>query len=51
MQVVKLDAGHCPHDEVPEQVNAEILRFIQGRVQPAMAAAAGGVAARQLAAQ
>jgi len=24
---VSIDAGHCPHDEAPEAVNAAILRF------------------------
>lgn len=25
---VCIDAGHCPHDEVPEQVNAAIKDFV-----------------------
>jgi hypothetical protein len=25
---VVLDAGHCPHDEVPELVNAALLKWI-----------------------
>jgi pimeloyl-ACP methyl ester carboxylesterase len=25
---VLLDAGHCPHDEVPEQVNAALLEWL-----------------------
>ena len=29
MEVV-LDAGHCPHDEVPEQVNASLLDWLAG---------------------
>ncbi|PRW33974.1 deoxyribodipyrimidine photolyase isoform A [Chlorella sorokiniana] len=37
-EVVKLDAGHCPHDEVPDQFNSQILRFIEQRVLPAMEA-------------
>ena len=27
---VVLDAGHCPHDEVPEQVNAALLEWLAG---------------------
>jgi len=27
---VVLEAGHCPHDEVPERVNAEMLRWLAG---------------------
>jgi len=27
---VVLEAGHCPHDEVPEEVNAEMLRWLEG---------------------
>jgi hypothetical protein len=42
---VKLDAGHCPHDEVPEEVNRRILQFIEQRVLPA--AAAPGAATEQ----
>ncbi|GAB5036622.1 Hypothetical protein NocV09_04400090 [Nannochloropsis oceanica] len=26
---VGLDAGHCPHDEVPEAVNSELLKWIE----------------------
>lgn len=26
---VVLDAGHCPHDEVPEQVNAALLEWLE----------------------
>lgn len=36
-QVIKLTAGHCPHDEVPEQVNAALLAFMEQRVLPHMA--------------
>ena len=28
---VILDAGHCPHDEVPDQVNAALLEWLGGR--------------------
>jgi pimeloyl-ACP methyl ester carboxylesterase len=27
---VVLQAGHCPHDEVPEQVNAALLEWLEG---------------------
>ena len=27
---VVLEAGHCPHDEVPARVNAELLRWMEG---------------------
>ena len=27
-KVVMLDAGHCPHDEVPEEWNREMIRFV-----------------------
>jgi hypothetical protein len=26
---VDLNAGHCPHDEVPDEVNNAILKFVQ----------------------
>lgn len=32
VDAVLLDAGHCPHDEVPDLVNAGILSFIEERV-------------------
>jgi len=32
---VLLQAGHCPHDEVPEQVNRHLMDFIQQRVMKA----------------
>lgn len=38
-QVKLLEAGHCPHDEVPEQVNQGILEFVEGRVLRRPAAA------------
>ncbi len=28
---VVLDAGHCPHDEVPDQVNAALLEWLKAR--------------------
>lgn len=27
--MVRLQAGHCPHDEVPEQVNGALLNFMK----------------------
>ncbi len=27
---VVLNAGHCPHDEVPDLVNEEVLNWLQG---------------------
>jgi pimeloyl-ACP methyl ester carboxylesterase len=32
---VVLEAGHCPHDEVPARVNAEMLRWVAGLETPA----------------
>lgn len=32
VEVILLEAGHCPHDEVPELVNASISSFIEERV-------------------
>lgn len=29
-KVVLLNAGHCPHDEVPEEVNVELEKFLKG---------------------
>jgi pimeloyl-ACP methyl ester carboxylesterase len=26
---VDLDAGHCPHDEAPDLVNAELLNWVE----------------------
>ncbi|CAM9670489.1 unnamed protein product [Chrysoparadoxa australica] len=28
-QKVSLDAGHCPHDEIPEQVNTALLKWLK----------------------
>ncbi|KAL4425249.1 hypothetical protein ABPG75_009265 [Micractinium tetrahymenae] len=36
-EVVELDAGHCPHDEVPDLVNSHLLRFVRDAVMPSMA--------------
>ncbi|GAB4818230.1 hypothetical protein N2152v2_005276 [Parachlorella kessleri] len=53
VRVKMLNAGHCPHDELPEEVNAELLRFMeedvlgegkrqkQGDAQPRASARAG----------
>ncbi len=40
---VVLQAGHCPHDEVPEQVNRELLQWLAGlgAGAPGAVAAAG----------
>jgi hypothetical protein len=27
---VVLEAGHCPHDEVPDQVNGALLEWLAG---------------------
>jgi pimeloyl-ACP methyl ester carboxylesterase len=32
VQVKLLQAGHCPHDEVPEQVNEAIINFVSERI-------------------
>lgn len=32
VKVELLNAGHCPHDESPAEVNAALLRFIKTRV-------------------
>ncbi|GAX72694.1 hypothetical protein CEUSTIGMA_g150.t1 [Chlamydomonas eustigma] len=32
VEVVLLQAGHCPHDEQPEQVNQGILKFMRDRI-------------------
>ncbi|SBO43956.1 putative hydrolase or acyltransferase of alpha/beta superfamily [Cyanobium sp. NIES-981] len=34
---VVLEAGHCPHDEVPDQVNTALLQWLAGLSQPAAA--------------
>jgi pimeloyl-ACP methyl ester carboxylesterase len=47
VDVVLLDAGHCPHDEQPGLVNEGILDFVRTRVAAGVAAgaAAGAVSA------
>ena len=32
MSQVNIPAGHCPHDESPERVNEEIIKFIDNHV-------------------
>ncbi len=32
VEVQLVQAGHCPHDEVPALVNAALLEFLQSRV-------------------
>lgn len=39
---VVLDAGHCPHDEVPDQVNAALLDWLAGLVESPVAALTAG---------
>ena len=36
VQVELLQAGHCPHDEVPEQVNKAIINFVRERIMEKM---------------
>ncbi len=42
---VVLEAGHCPHDEVPEQVNAALLEWLAGLSSAASPAAGEGAGA------
>ncbi|KAL6779808.1 hypothetical protein ACKKBG_A13810 [Auxenochlorella protothecoides x Auxenochlorella symbiontica] len=44
VQVVMLEAGHCPHDEVPEEFNARLLEWMEG-LEPAGTARAGALPA------
>ncbi|KFM24694.1 Uncharacterized protein F751_2412 [Auxenochlorella protothecoides] len=44
LQVVMLEAGHCPHDEVPEEFNARLLEWMEG-LEPAGTARAGALPA------
>ncbi len=30
IDVVMVEAGHCPHDESPSMINAELLKFFGG---------------------
>lgn len=32
LRVVMLNAGHCPHDEVPGEFNAALAEFVKGDV-------------------
>ncbi len=45
VDVVLLDAGHCPHDEQPALVNDGIVDFVRSRVKAGAAAAAAAAAA------
>ena len=29
-----MEAGHCPHDEVPDRVNAALLEWMDSSVNP-----------------
>ena len=42
---VVLEAGHCPHDEVPERVNAALLEWLEGLEAPPSSGAPGPAAA------
>ena len=33
VEVILLEAGHCPHDEVPEVVNKHLTDFVRGLPQ------------------
>jgi pimeloyl-ACP methyl ester carboxylesterase len=47
---VVLEAGHCPHDEVPEQVNLAMLEWLQG-LEQVRGGATGDLSARAVPAQ
>jgi hypothetical protein len=40
---VVLEAGHCPHDEVPDQVNRALLEWLAGL--PSLSSVAAGAGA------
>jgi hypothetical protein len=44
LRVWAINAGHCPHDESPEEVNKALLEFVEQMVLPAQqqAQAQGG---------
>lgn len=39
---VVLEAGHCPHDEVPDQVNRALLEWLTGLVESPVPALTAG---------
>ena len=41
VEEVLLKAGHCPHDEVPDQVNAVLLEWLNGLPMNSAASVAG----------
>ncbi|MEX1316542.1 MAG: alpha/beta fold hydrolase [Synechococcaceae cyanobacterium] len=43
---VVLEAGHCPHDEVPEQVNAALLEWLAGLSPAGVPSAGAGAESR-----
>ena len=47
---VVLEAGHCPHDEVPEQVNLAMLEWLQG-LEQVRGGTTGDLSARAVPAQ
>lgn len=32
LRVWEIQAGHCPHDELPDDVNAALLQFVEEEV-------------------
>ena len=38
VDMVLVDAGHCPHDEQPGLINREILKFVEGKIMPGLTA-------------
>jgi pimeloyl-ACP methyl ester carboxylesterase len=38
---VVLEAGHCPHDEVPDQVNSALIAWLTGLDSRAVGAGVG----------
>jgi pimeloyl-ACP methyl ester carboxylesterase len=44
-RVWAINAGHCPHDEAPAEVNRALLEFVEQMVMPAQQQQQQGVAA------
>lgn len=44
LRVWEINAGHCPHDEAPDAVNAALLEFVEQMVLPTTGAASAGAA-------
>jgi hypothetical protein len=36
LKVWAINAGHCPHDEAPTEVNTALLEFVEQMVLPAL---------------